>query len=301
MSSPSAGRVVAITGAASGIGRALAERLVRRGDHVILLDVDAAGLDVAAQAMAERAAASGGSVGAEVVDVRDAGRVAQVVGDIWERFGRIDIMVNNAGVAVGGPAEDLGVEHWQRAFDVNLSGVMHGVVAVYPRMVAARSGQIVNVASLAGLIPAPMMAAYSASEHGVVGLSLSLAGEAESYGIAVTCVCPGFTETPLLDRAGPDDLRPTMAPGDARLIPKLTHTHIYDVDKMAADIEHGIDHRAVLVVAPASARMSWAVSRVSPRAILTMWRGVVAQLRDTHERMVGETQQQESEPMELAS
>ncbi len=300
MSSPGKGRVVVITGAASGIGRALAGRLVRRGDHVVLLDIDAEGLQAATAELAEHIATSGGSVASEVVDVRDAARMDQIVGDVWRRFGGIDVMVNNAGIAAGGPAEDLSVEHWQRAFDVNLSGVMHGVVAVYPRMVAARAGHIVNVASLAGLIPAPMMAAYSASEHGVVGLTLSLAGEAESYGIAVTCVCPGFTETPLLDHAGPDDLRPTMAPGDARLIPKITHTHIYDVDKLAADIERGIDHRAVLVVSPTTAKMSWAVTRMSPRAMLSMWRGVVAQLRESKERMVGETQQQESEAFELA-
>lgn len=258
-------RVVIITGAASGIGRALAQRLAQRGDHLVLLDVNDEGLAVVAGALTPVASAAGGSVRSHAVDVRDADAVAGAVEHTWHEFRRVDVMVNNAGIGIGGPAEEMTAAHWQRVFDVNISGVMHGVAAAYPRMVAAGSGQIVNIASLAGLVPSPFLAAYGASKHAVVGMSVSLAAEAAGTGVTITCVCPGFTETAILDFQGPDDLPPTSASGRGRMFAARVPGGIYPVDDLAADIERGIDQRKLMVVTPRSARWLSRGMRLSPR------------------------------------
>lgn len=258
-------RVAVITGAASGIGRALAQRLAARGDQLVLLDVNAVGLAAVVEELTGVAARTGGSVHSHVVDVRDADEVAAAVAATWDHFGRIDVMVNNAGIGIGGPVEEMSPAHWQRVFDVNISGVMHGIAAAYPRMVAAGSGQIVNIASLAGLVPSPFLAAYAASKHAVVGMSVSLAAEAAGTGVTITCVCPGFTETAILDFQGPDDLPQTSASGRGRMFAARVPGGIYPVDDLAADIERGIDRRKMMVVTPSSARWLARGMRLSPK------------------------------------
>lgn len=258
-------RVVIITGAASGIGRALSERLAGRGEHLVLLDVNAAGLESVAAQLANVAVAGGGSVRSHVVDVRDAEAVESVVEHTWAEFGRVDVMVNNAGIGIGGPAEEMSAAHWQRVFDVNISGVMHGIAAAYPRMVAAGRGQIVNIASLAGLVPSPFLSAYGASKHAVVGMSVSLAAEAAGTGVCITCICPGFTETAILDFQGPDDLPQTSASGRGRLFAARVPGGIYPVEALAADIERGIDEQKMLVITPSSARWFSRGMRLSPK------------------------------------
>ncbi len=279
-------RTVIITGAASGIGKALAERLARRGDHLVLVDIDQDALIDVAQAVHSVAQARGGSARVEHADCRDAARIEAIVADTWQRHGRVDVMVNNAGIGLGGATEELTVEHWQRVFDVNISGVMHGVVAAYPRMLAEGSGQIVNVASLAGLFPAPYLAAYSASKHAVVGMSLSLAAEATGTGVSVTCVCPGFTDTPILDSTGPQDLPQTSMATGARGYAAGIPGGLYDVESLAADIERGIDQRAAMVVTPRAARWMWRLMRVSPQLGLRLSADVAVRARKMLERNV---------------
>ena len=274
-------RVVIITGAASGIGRELSQRLARRGDHLVLLDVNAEGLATVAEALIGVASLAGGSVRSHVVDVRDADAVARAVEHTWNDFGRVDVMVNNAGIGIGGPAEEMTAEHWQRVFDVNISGVMHGVAAAYPRMVAAGAGQIVNIASLAGLVPSPFLAAYGASKHAVVGMSVSLAAEAAGTGVSITCVCPGFTETAILDFQGPDDLPKTSASGRGRMFAARVPGGIYPVEKLAADIERGIDKRKMMVVTPSSARWLSRGMRLSPRFGVTLASSIARRTRMT--------------------
>ena len=204
------GRIAIITGAASGIGRALARALVLRGDTVVVADIDGDGAERVAGGLARQGP---GAVTSAALDVRDAAAVAALVRSTYDSHGRLDLMVNNAGIAIGGEACELLLAHWDRAIDVNLRGVVHGVQAVYPLMVRQRSGHIVNTASLAGLLPAPGATAYAMTKHAVVGLSLSLRGEAAAYGVRVTAVCPGVVETPILDKGGPDDLPSHRPPG----------------------------------------------------------------------------------------
>ncbi len=258
-------RSVMITGGASGIGRALARRLADRGDRLTLADIDAEGLAAVQAELAPRAQAQGGDVSAVVLDVRNGDEVRAVVDRLADAQGGLDIIVNNAGIGTGGPVEELEFEHWQRVFDINLTGVMHGTAAAYPRMVAAGHGHIVNIASLAGLVPAPFLAPYCAAKHGVVGLSLSLAAEASGTGVAVTCVCPGFTETPILDSEGPADLSRTSMSGRGRVMAEALPGGVYEVEKLARDIERAIDKRTVILVTPTSARLLWLAARVAPR------------------------------------
>jgi NAD(P)-dependent dehydrogenase (short-subunit alcohol dehydrogenase family) len=185
-------RVSIVTGGGSGIGRAIAAELVRRGSHVVVADLDGARARTAAAEL-------GGQASAAEVDVADAEAVRALVGDTVDRHGRLDVMVNNAGVAIGGLLEELDERHWQRALDVNLRGVVHGVSAAYPVMSAQRSGHILNTASLAGLVPAPAMLPYTTTKHAVVGLSTALRAEAASRGVRVSVLCPAFVDTPLLD------------------------------------------------------------------------------------------------------
>jgi len=114
------------------------------------------------------------------------------------RFGHIDLLFNNAGIAVGGGMADYDPEDWEDVIDVNLRGVANGVQAVYPIMIEQRSGQIVNTASIAGLIAAPSQGSYTASKHAVVGLTKALRVEAERFGVRASVLCPGVVRTPIL-------------------------------------------------------------------------------------------------------
>lgn len=258
-------RVAIVTGAASGIGLALSDALVRRGDLVVIADVDADGAEREAARLDARGAP--GAARAAALDVRDAAAVQDLVDRTVSDHGRLDLMVNNAGIGVGGEVLELTLAHWDRVIDVNLRGVVHGVMAAYPLMVAQRSGHIVNTASLAGLVPSGLLTPYVTTKHAVVGLSLSLRQEAAGKGVKVTVVCPGFTDTPILDKGGPDDLpKPSLAT-HARQMAEHQFRRLYDPDALARDIMRGIDRNKAMVVAPASARVAWRMQRLAPPVI----------------------------------
>jgi NAD(P)-dependent dehydrogenase (short-subunit alcohol dehydrogenase family) len=223
--------------------------------------------DGAERTAGELAGQGPGTATAATVDVRDAGAVQALVDRTCETYGRLDLIVNNAGIAVGGEAQELLLAHWDRIIDVNLRGVVHGVHAAYPVMIAQRSGHIVNTASLAGLIPAPGLTAYATTKHAIVGLSLSLRAEAAAYGVRVTAVCPGFVDTPLLDKDGPDDLPKTGPSIDGREAARQLQPRLYAPDALARDIVRGIDRNAAVVVAPASARTAWRLQRYAPSVL----------------------------------
>jgi NAD(P)-dependent dehydrogenase (short-subunit alcohol dehydrogenase family) len=252
-------RVAIVTGGASGIGAALVRALTGRGATVVVADIDEAG----AAASAERAAMAGrGPAAAAAVDVTDPAAVADLVSRTVAEHGRIDFMFNNAGIAVGGLAEELTLQHWDRVIDVNLRGVVHGVQAVYPVLLRQGRGHIVNTASLAGLIGVPMLAPYSATKHAVVGLSLALRAEAAARGVRVSVACPGFVDTPMLDNANPG-LPPTAAAADGRAAARMAG-RLYDPDLLAADVLRGVARNQAVIVAPASARITWRVVRYAP-------------------------------------
>ncbi len=152
-----------------------------------------------AEAVTSELTASGGEAWAHEVDVRDAPALAELAADVFDRHGRVDVLVNNAGVGHGGYVHELSLEDWKWVIDTNLWGVIHGVHAFVPRMIeqGARA-HIVNTASLAGLVGIPSMAPYCSSKFAVVGLSESLGAELAPRGIRVTAVCPGIIATNII-------------------------------------------------------------------------------------------------------
>ena len=249
-------RTAIVTGGGSGIGEALSRALAKRGDAVVVADIDGAA--------AERVAGEIGGTAAKV-DVREADAVQALVDDTVAAHGRLDLIFNNAGIGVGGDALELTVAHWDRIIDINLRGVVHGVQAAYPVMAKQRSGHIVNTASIAGLLSPAYMAPYVAVKHAVVGLSLSLRAEAKANGVKVTAVCPGWTDTPILDSTGPDDLpKPTMArDGGIREVAQKMGK-LYPSDALVQDVLEGIAKNKALIVTPGKFRAMWRIARVSP-------------------------------------
>jgi NAD(P)-dependent dehydrogenase (short-subunit alcohol dehydrogenase family) len=233
--------------------------MTTRSDTVVVADIDGA----AAQRVADEL---GPLASAAKVDVRDAAAVQAVVDETVEQHGRLDVMVNNAGIAVGGDVLELTLAHWDRIIDVNLRGVVHGIAAAYPVLARQRSGHIVNTASMAGLTTPPYLAPYVAVKHAVVGMSMSLRGEAKAHGVNVTAVCPFWVDTPILDTEGPDDLpKPASIRGGVR--ESARRMGIYSPDALATDILRGMDRRRALVVAPRRARALWRLWRVSPATL----------------------------------
>jgi NAD(P)-dependent dehydrogenase (short-subunit alcohol dehydrogenase family) len=172
-----------ITGGGGGIGRAIARRLARDGMAVAVLDRDAAAAQTVADAIA------GLAVTADVTSEIEVGRAVDAV---LARFGRIDLLVNNAGIAWTGPALDMPLETLEAMLRVNVAGVFITSRAVLPQMIARRTGSIVNLASWAGKTGNAYFAGYSASKFAVIGLTQALAREMAPHGIRVNAICPGI-------------------------------------------------------------------------------------------------------------
>lgn len=262
-SNPFDGAVAIVTGAASGIGKALAAALLARGALVTLADLNAEGAAAAAAALG-----GGPTARAAALDVTDAEAVHRLVHGVAQDHGRLDYLFNNAGIGAGGQIEKLARSDWERVLSVDLHSVVNGVAAAYPIMVGQQSGHIVNTASLAGLVPSPLLTPYAAAKAGVVGLSVSLRVEAAAQGVKVSVVCPGPVETPLLDAgAGVRNADGTPAPNVRKLLTNSLGTP-YPADDLAADVLRGVEENRALIVAPESARQAWEFFRHDPEAML---------------------------------
>lgn len=190
-----AGRLVVVTGAARGIGFETAAEFARHGARLVISDLDPATLEQARQAIVELGAACW----AQPCNVADADAVARLARFVATEVGAVDVLVNNAGVAFLGSFEETPLAQWRRTLDVNVLGVVNGIQAFLPAMKAAGGERkIVNVASLAGVAPAPNMCAYAASKHAVVGLSEVLAMELHDTPVSVLVVCPGIINTDIV-------------------------------------------------------------------------------------------------------
>jgi 2-dehydro-3-deoxy-L-rhamnonate dehydrogenase (NAD+) len=194
------GQTAIVTGAATGIGEAIARRLAGAGAAVAVLDLDLEG--------AARVAASlGAGSFALQADVARAADVQRAVEEVLRRTGRIDILVNNAGIAGrAAPIWEQTDDDWQRNLAVNLTGVFHFCRAVVPHMRSRGYGRIVNIASIAGKEGNPRMAPYSASKAGVIGLTKSLGKELATEGICVNAVAPAVVHTRILDQLTPEQV-----------------------------------------------------------------------------------------------
>jgi NAD(P)-dependent dehydrogenase (short-subunit alcohol dehydrogenase family) len=188
------GRTAIITGAAQGIGQAIAERMLVSGANVWLWDVDQAGV-------AATAAELGGSTQALAVDVTNPAALAAAAQAVADAAGGIDILVANAGISgANATVADYPLEEWRHVIDVNLNGVFYTCRAIVPHMRAGGYGRIVNIASIAGKEGNPNASAYSASKAGVIALTKSLGKELADFDIAVNCVTPAAARTAIFDQ-----------------------------------------------------------------------------------------------------
>ncbi len=187
------GKVAVVTGAASGIGRAMADAFVAEGMSVVLADVESGPLEAAASELRE----CGGDVFAVIADVREPAEVDRIGAAAMDVFGGLHVACNNAGVSGGGLSWEIDLETWRWILDVDLWGVIHGVRTFTPLIIASGGGHIVNTASMAGLSSNPGMGPYNVAKHGVVTLSETMFVELEMTHpeVGVSVLCPGWVRT----------------------------------------------------------------------------------------------------------
>jgi NAD(P)-dependent dehydrogenase (short-subunit alcohol dehydrogenase family) len=192
------GKTVLVTGAASGIGLETALAFAGRGADLVICDVDEAGLAAAA----ERIEKLGRSVLARRVDVSNADEMKAFAEEVHQRVEAVDILMNNAGVAIGGPFLSTSLTDWNWILGINTMGVVHGCHFFIPNMVKrAKGGHVINVSSAAGYSASSVLAAYNATKFSVLGLSEALWEELQPHSIGVTAVCPGLIDTPITRNA----------------------------------------------------------------------------------------------------
>lgn len=188
------GKVVVVTGAGSGIGRATALAFAAEGARIVATDIDQARLDALSTELGERALL------VERVDVADRAQMAAFAARVHTHVPAVDVLVNNAGVAIGATFLDTSLDDWDWLLGINLKGVVHGCHFFIPAMVArGAGGQVVNLASILGIYPAPQVSAYVASKFAVLGMSQSLRTELAPHRIGVTAICPGLINTAIVD------------------------------------------------------------------------------------------------------
>lgn len=258
-----AGRVALITGAASGIGRATAEALDAQGCRLILVDIDAAGLE-------SLAAKCRDVISSEVVDVGDAAAMQALGQRVHAEVSALDVLVNNAGIGMVGNLWETPLEGWEKVLRVNLYGVLHGCHVFVPAMVARGAGQVVNVSSTLGFFGAGGVNAYVTSKFGVLGLSESLRAELAPHGVGVSTICPGVIDTAIVDqgtvyRSGTED--PTLQGKLSQGFKKRA----YPPSHVAAAIVRAIRKDQAVVPVSWEARALYWTKRWSPR--LAAWLG----------------------------
>jgi NADP-dependent 3-hydroxy acid dehydrogenase YdfG len=230
------GKVIAITGASSGIGEATAHLLAERGAKVVLGARGAQRLEAVAALITER----GGDAACIATDVRRREDVAALVALATTRHGRLDVLVSNAGVGPISPLDELRVEDWEEMIDVNLKGVLYGIAAALPVFREQGSGQFVNVVSTAGLRIVPQQAVYAGTKNAVRTISEGLRQEA-GRDLRVTVVSPGFVDTNFADSVtNPDTRAEILAGRDAIAIPPAARSRTrWRVRWQPADVDVG--------------------------------------------------------------
>lgn len=253
------GKVAVITGGASGIGLATAKQLAARGAHLVLVDVQPSALGPAAEAVG---AMGPGRVQTRVCDVSDYAAVQALADDVVKTLGRVDIVFNNAGVAVAGPIRDMTHDDWRWIIDVDLWGPIHGVEAFLPHMRAAKAGgHILFTASFAGLVPNVGLGPYCVAKYGVVALAEVLQRELREDDIGVSVLCPMRVGTNIGHSERNRDPRYGVAEATSKVLDQDESNsalagRVLDVDDVAAMVVRAIDEKQLYIVPHEESRIS---------------------------------------------
>lgn len=257
-----ADKVAIVTGAGSGIGKALAFELAGRGARVVVSDVS----PERSEAVGKAVQANWGKGTWLKLDVSDYDAVKQMIDDTVAAHGRIDYIFNNAGIAIEGEARFFEIDDYRKVLDVNLNGVIHGVACAYPQMVKQGFGHIINTASIEGLVPTPLTSSYVASKFAVVGLSEALRAEGADLGVKVSVVCPGYTKTAIVA----DAKRVNLEHGNP--FARAPRWIFVTADKCAKDILSGVERNRGIIVVTLFARLLWYIYRLSPALMIFIMR-----------------------------
>jgi NAD(P)-dependent dehydrogenase (short-subunit alcohol dehydrogenase family) len=254
-------RVVVITGAGSGLGRALALEYAGAGWAVVAADL----APETAEATAEAVRQAGQPATAIACDVRDEAQVQAVASATVTEYGGFDCWINNAGIAAAGTVERMPIDQWQRLLDIDLIGVVRGCRAAIPHLKARGGGHIINVASFAGIANPPAMAAYNVAKAGVIALSETLRVELLANRIGVAVACPSFFRTNLLATsrklAGEDEK--AAAPQMEKISARLMDASSFTAEDVARAI-HSAMQRGRFLVLMKPDRPRWLIKRASP-------------------------------------
>ncbi|RLB53337.1 MAG: short-chain dehydrogenase [Deltaproteobacteria bacterium] len=249
------GATAVVTGGAGGLGRAFCEELGRRGGRVLLTDVDAEG----AAETVRLVDVAGGEARFIEADVRSEERTREVAEAAADWLGSVDLLVNNAGVGVAGPFDQVTLDDWRYCVDINLWGVIYGCHAFVPAMKRRGRGYIINVASSAGLLAPPDMGPYNVTKAGVIALSETLYGELTSHGVNVTALCPTFFRTNILEE--PRGVHDDAARRVANKLMDRSKVQAPDVARAALAAVHAGELYSVPM---RDGRMYWRLKRALP-------------------------------------
>ena len=271
------GKIALVTGAGSGIGRATALEFARAGADLVVCDVNAAALEETAAAVR----ALGRNVLARTVDVASREQMRAFAEEVHRAHEAVDVLMNNAGVGLGGGFLDTSLEDWDWIVGINFWGVVYGCHFFVPAMVARRRGHVVNVSSAAGYLATRQLAAYSTTKFAVFGLSEALREELRPHGIGVTTVCPGIINTPITTSAR---MRGAIATDAARAaLVEVYQRRNYGPERVATRILSAIErNRPVTPVSPEAWAM-YLLKRLSPGLTARINRAMYARM----ERQMG--------------
>ena len=273
MASSASGKIAFVTGGASGIGAALATKLVDGGAEVWIADRQIG----AAQELAQRLDSGGAKAHAIELDVRSYPSFESAVAEAVRQSGRIDYLFNNAGIGAGGEIDSYTLDDWNDVFDVNLRGVVHGIQAVYPIMIRQRSGHIVNTASMSGLVASPGSVSYTATKYAVVGISKALRVEAERHGVQVSVLCPGAIRTPALT-GGKFGRIPSIS--DEELLKSWERLRPMAPEKFAERALRAVLRGDAIIVVPTWWKAFWYLERLSPALSMRSTKVALKRIRE---------------------
>ena len=251
---------IAITGAGSGFGAALARLYASRGWSVAVTDIDE---QRACKTLSEIESQAGDSF-AMPLDITNPNHWQQLEDSVLDRWGGLQVLVNNAGVAAAGNVEDTSMEDWAWILDIDLMGVVRGCHQFAGMMKKQRNGHIVNIASFAGLAGLPFVSAYGVAKAGVVALSEALRAEMHPHGVGVTVACPAFVKTGLLDTFR------SSHPDTKTRVTRWMETSGVSAEQVAEDIATAIRKNKFLLLTHKQTRSAWRIKRWFPKRYYAM-------------------------------